>query len=233
MSGHSKWHRIKHKKAAADAKRGAQFTKLAQQIKAAARNGTDPSKNNALADAIDHAKAANMPQVNIDRLLSTDADSLKSVTYECFGPGGTSLIVIASTDNTNRTISELRTILKNHGGSPGQTGSVMWKFKQMSQVTTELPKANQMEAIELELIDAGAEDITTNNDELTIISQPSLHSAIENTLSSLGLTIISSEVEYIATDPTHSNEDTQEKLDNLVNELLDHPDIEQVYTDVV
>lgn len=133
MSGHSKWSQIKRKKEAADAKRGLGFTRLATQIKAAARSGTDPATNPALAEAIARAKRANMPQANIERLLSDASNSsTKTVVYEAFGPGGTALLIIATTNNSRRTVAELRTILKQQSASLGQPGSVAWKFNSVS-----------------------------------------------------------------------------------------------------
>lgn len=128
MSGHSKWHQIKRKKEATDTKRGQQFTRLAQRIKQAARAGTDPAANRALADAIAQARGANMPQESIDRLLHETTGGTTSVRYEAFGPGGSALIVAGTTDNNNRTVAEVRAVLKKHGGTMGQPGSVMWKF---------------------------------------------------------------------------------------------------------
>ncbi|MFH1354236.1 MAG: YebC/PmpR family DNA-binding transcriptional regulator [bacterium] len=130
MSGHSKWSQIKRKKEVADAKRGQEFTRLSSQIKQAARVGPDPAVNPALAEAITHAKRANMPQANIDRLL-TQASSVSSKTavYEAFGPSGVALIIIAATDNSRRTVAEIRTILKQHSANLGQPGSVAWKFE--------------------------------------------------------------------------------------------------------
>jgi YebC/PmpR family DNA-binding regulatory protein len=128
VSGHSKWKQIKHKKEATDAKRGQVFTRLAREIKQAARAGTDPIRNRALAEAIARAKRANMPQANIDRLLSGAGAGTEEITYEAFGPDGLALIVIAETDNSRRTVAELRHILKSHGGTLSERGSVTWKF---------------------------------------------------------------------------------------------------------
>ncbi len=134
MSGHSKWHRIKRKKEAADAKRGQQFDRLAEQIKTAARSGRDPAANPALKEAVAQAKRANMPQANIDRLLGdARADATQTAVYEVFGPSGTGLLVIAATDNGRRTAAEVRAVLAKHGGSLGQPGSVKWKFEATPQ----------------------------------------------------------------------------------------------------
>lgn len=130
MSGHSKWSKIKRKKETADAKRGQAFTHLAAQIKQAAREGVDPATNPALAEAITRAKRANMPQNNIDRLLAqTSLPPRQEVTYEAFGPGGTALLITAVTDNSRRTVAQLRILLKEHDARLGQPGSVAWKFE--------------------------------------------------------------------------------------------------------
>lgn len=130
MSGHSKWHQIKRKKEATDTKRGQAFTRLAIQIKQATRTGNDPATNPALVEAIARAKRANMPQANIDRLLSeADSKQDQAVTYEAFGPNGVALLIITRTDNSRRTVAELRNILKSHGGTLGNPGSVLWKFE--------------------------------------------------------------------------------------------------------
>lgn len=129
MSGHSKWHKIKHQKEATDKKKGLVFGKLAREIAIAARGEKDPAKNPTLREAIARAKKVNMPQENIDRLLSNSDKPLHSVTYEGFGPGGSALLISAETDNPNRTVNELRALLKEHGGHLANPGSVMWQFK--------------------------------------------------------------------------------------------------------
>ncbi len=130
MSGHSKWHNIKRRKETTDAKKGAAFTKFSAEIASAARAaGADPASNATLRDVVDRARKAGFPQANIDRLLGKQsAVSTQAVTYEGFGPTGTGLIIVARTDNPNRTVATLRTTLKNHGGSLGAPHSVMWKF---------------------------------------------------------------------------------------------------------
>lgn len=142
MSGHSKWHNIKRKKEATDAKKASAFTKLSAEIASAIRqNGPSPDANPALRDAIDRAKKAGFPQTNIDRLIQKgSAASQHQVTYEAFGPGGAALIILASTDNPNRTVAEIRTILKDHGGSLGQPHSVMWKFDHQPNTEEFTPK---------------------------------------------------------------------------------------------
>jgi len=130
MSGHSKWSKIKRKKEATDAKKSAVFTKFSSEIVSAInQGGADPASNASLRDIIDRAKKGGVPQANIDRLLNrSSGQNMQTVTYEGFGPAGVGLIIIANTDNTNRTVSEIRNILKNHNASLGSPNSVMWKF---------------------------------------------------------------------------------------------------------
>lgn len=130
MSGHSKWHKIRHTKAASDKKKSKEFGRVTRDIQTAAQEGgTDPDKNAALRDAIGRAKKSNMPQTNIDRLLSSrDESNLEEITYEAFGPGGTGIIIKVKTDNPNRIVAEVRTALKNNNGSLGGPNSVQWKF---------------------------------------------------------------------------------------------------------
>jgi YebC/PmpR family DNA-binding regulatory protein len=133
MSGHSKWKQIKHKKEASDAKRGQAFTRLAREIKQAALAGADPTLNRTLAEAIARAKRANMPQANIDRLLHGVDAPREEVLYEAFGPDGLALLITSRTDNSRRTVAELRHVLKSHGGTLGARGSVLWKFSRAAQ----------------------------------------------------------------------------------------------------
>lgn len=129
MSGHSKWRQIKRKKDVTDSKRGQEFTRLAKQIQIAARDNADPDSNATLREAIKRARQANMPQINVDRLLGRVSEAVQKTTYEAFGPGGVALLIIVGTNNTNRTVAEIRTLLKDNGGTLGQPGCVAWKFK--------------------------------------------------------------------------------------------------------
>lgn len=139
MSGHSKWHKIKHQKEATDKKKGQLFGKLSREIATAARSEKDPAKNAALRDAIARAKKANVPQANIDRLLSGADKPMATVTYEGFGPGGSSMLIIIETDNGNRTVGELRLMMRDHGGNLGDPGSVRWKFTPQHELLPNFP----------------------------------------------------------------------------------------------
>src|SRR4051794_18179127 len=159
MSGHSKWSTIKRQKAATDAKRGAIFTKLGNQIAIAARSGTDPDSNSALALAIEKAKAANMPGANIERSIQRAADKsaaqLEQALYEGYGPGSVAVLVEVATDNKNRTLPEVRSAFSKHGGNMAEPGSVSFQFSRKGVVRVK----GQGEDLELAAIDAGAEDI--------------------------------------------------------------------------
>lgn len=145
MSGHSKWHNIKRRKEVVDAKKGAAFTKLSAEIASAVRQGgPDPAGNASLRDAITRAKKAGFPQVNIDRLLGkASSESLQPVTYEAFGPGGVGLIILAKTDSPNRTVGQLRTILRDNNGTLGGPNSVLWKFTHDPTKNIYTPKFTQ------------------------------------------------------------------------------------------
>src|SRR5206468_35674 len=164
MSGHSKWSSIKHKKAATDAKRGAQFTKLARAIQVAAREGGgDPAMNAALANAVQKAKDASMPKDSIERAIAkgtgagADADAFESVVYEGYGPAGVAILVEALTDNRNRTGSEVRHIFSKAGGNLGEPGSVAWQFEKKGIVVVDAERWSEDDL--MPAIEAGAEDI--------------------------------------------------------------------------
>lgn len=176
MSGHSKWNTIKHKKGATDAKRGKIFTLHARMIALAARSGGDPAMNPSLRVAIDRAKADNVPNDNIDRAIKKgtgedkDGAQIEELTYEAFGPEGTSFLIDVITDNKNRTLTNVRTLLTKNGGSMGAAGTVAWKFDKKAYLLVNPGQKNEDEA-ELELIDAGADDLEKTEEgkfELTV-----------------------------------------------------------------
>src|SRR5580693_3725857 len=185
MSGHSKWAGIKHKKAIVDARRGAQFTKLARAVTVAAREGGgDPDANAALANAIQKAKDASMPKDNIERAIAkgtgagADADAIETVLYEGYGPGGVALLIEAYTENRNRTGADVRHLLSKHGGNLGEPGSVSYLFEKRGLVAVE----------------AGAEDIVTDDDVLEVYTAPSDLSAVRAAIEGGGIEIENAEV---------------------------------------
>jgi len=233
MSGHSKWHKIRHKKAATDSKKSKLFGQLSREIKIAARSGVDPANNHQLREAIDRAKKMNLPQANIDRLLSATADDNTSITYEGYGPGGVAILIFVETDNTNRTVAEVRSILKDHAGSLGSNGSVLWKFTAQYEMEARCADTIDRDALELAVIDAGATDITWDQGILSIASPPTARTQIEAAVTQEGITIESSELVHappldqrVALSPENG-----EVLSRLLQELEDHPDVLSVFSD--
>src|SRR6201996_753973 len=177
MSGHSKWASIKHKKAVVDARRGQHFTKLTRAITVAAREGGgDPEGNPALALAIQKARDASMPKDNIERAIAkgtgegADADQSETVLYEAYGPGGVALLIEALTDNRNRTGADVRHILSKHGGNLGEPGSVSYLFDKRGVIIVDASRYDEDHLIPA--IDAGAQDISLDDDVLEVITEP-------------------------------------------------------------
>ncbi len=234
MSGHSKWHKVKHKKAITDGKKSKNFGRFSREIKVAARAGKDPDKNASLRDAIERAKRANVPQANIDRLLSDTTDTQESVTYEGYGADGVAILVNAETDNTNRTVSELRALFKKHGGSLGEPGSVRWKFTETVTIEATLPASIDLDTLELSLIDAGAADIDqTDADTLTIIGPRPSRAILEKSVTDQGLMIRSSFATHTVPSSQRLTlaEEQQARLNLLIADLEEHADVIDVHSD--
>lgn len=197
MSGHSKWSTIKRQKGAKDAARGAIFTKLGNAIAIAARSGTDPETNFALRLAIDKAKAANMPQANIqraiDRQKDKDAAQLQELTYEGYGPGGVAIIVECMTDNVNRTYSDVRVAFTRHGGSLAEKGSVAFQFDRRGMIRVEQKGDMVLEAA----INAGAEDVIEEDDGAIIYTDAKSLGRVRSTLIESGLNVLDAELAYV------------------------------------
>ncbi len=200
MSGHSKWHSIKHQKAAADSKRGAIFTKLANAIALAVRKGgSDPEMNFSLRLAIQKAKAANMPAANIDRSIKRGAgemggQQIEEVVYEGYGPGGVALIVEAATDNRNRTGPEVRTAITKHGGRMAESGSVAYQFNQKGVIRL---NPRDIEAATLDAIEAGADDVQGEDGGLLVYTIANQLNAVQTKLAEMGHEISSFELAYV------------------------------------
>ncbi len=196
MSGHSKWHTIKHKKGAADAKRGKVFTRIIKELTVAARNGGgDPGTNPRLRTIIAEAKSVNMPADNIKKAIQRGTGELPGVsydeiTYEGYGPGGAALIIETLTDNRNRTVGEIRAVFTRAGGSLGESGSVGYLFDQVGLITVNADGADTDE-LTLLAIDAGAEDIRTDGEEgmIEVITAPSELKVVQDALAAQGLKI--------------------------------------------
>lgn len=233
MSGHSKWSTIRRKKGAADAKRGQIFTKLAGAIALAAREGADPTMNFKLRLAIDQARNANMPAANIERAIARgsgqDKDTqIQSVLYEAYGPSGVAIIISGATDNKNRTGSDVRSTLTKHGGHLAEPGSVRFQFAQRGVITIE---ASDKEEAVLKAIDAGAEDVEAEGNEITVYTKENELFNVRTQLQKQELKITSSEQAFIARQPIPIN-DTEKagRIINLIEALENLDDITATYS---
>ncbi len=236
MSGHSKWSSIKHKKGALDAKRGQLFTKLARDITMAARNGGggDPGMNASLRLAITRAKDNNMPNDNIERAVQRgigggDSDNLVEITYEGYGPGGTAVIVEAVTDNRNRTVADVRAAFSRGGGNLGETGAVGWQFDTRGVLTVEATGADPDE-VQLAAIEAGALDITVDDDEVEVLTEPAEMESVREALSSAGLKVARAEVSRVPRTLVALDEKAAIQTLKLLERLDDLDDVSRVYT---
>jgi YebC/PmpR family DNA-binding regulatory protein len=234
MSGHSKWSSIKHKKAAADAKRGQQFTKLARAITVAAREGGgDPDANPSLATAIQKARDASMPKDNIQRAVDrgsgagSDGEAIERIVFEGYGPGGAAVLVETLTDNRNRTSADVRHAFTRHGGRLGEPGSVAWIFEMRGAVVVDGARYGEDDLIAA--IDAGAEDVQEDGDTLRVLSGPSDLTAVREALQSAGVQIQSAEVAMEPKSTVEVGEGDAVKLLRLLEDLTEHDDVSEVH----
>jgi YebC/PmpR family DNA-binding regulatory protein len=239
MSGHSKWETTRRSKAIVDAKKGAIFTKYAKLISVAARKGGDPTINFSLRMAIDKAKSANMPKENVERAIKRGTGELggtqiEELTYEGIGPVKSQFIVKCLTDNKNRTAAEVRHIFGEAGGS---LGSVLWNFelKGVILITAEELKSKNLfknDDFELELIDAGIQNILEEEEGVTIYTRPEDLQKIKQFLETKSLKTESAEVEYVPKEKRQLNDEEKAKVQKFVDALEDHEDITNYYMDV-
>lgn len=234
MAGHSKWAGIKHKKAIVDARRGKLFTKLARAITVAAKEGGgDPDGNPSLALAIQKAKDASMPKDNIERAIAkgtgagADVAALENIVYEGYGPGGVALLIEAVTDNRNRTGSEVRHLLSKHGGSLGEPGSVAYNFDKKGVVVVDGERYGEDDL--MVAIDAGAEDISLDDDVYEIITEPSDLTAVRKALDEAEVEIENAEVTQRPKVRVPLDEDGAAKLLRLIDALEDNDDVDAVH----
>ncbi len=234
MSGHSKWSSIKHKKGAADAKRGKIFTKLIKEITVAARmGGGDPDGNPRLRSAIAVAKAENMPKENIERGIKKGTGELEGVSYEeanyeGYGPGGVAVLVDCLTDNKNRTVADIKHLFERHGGNLGEPGCVAWMFEQKGLMVFEKDKVDEEELFDLAL-EAGAEDVREEETEFEVITEPSDLESVKQAIDNAGLSYTLAEVTKIPKNTvTVEGKKAQQTL-NLMQSLEDHDDVSHVY----
>jgi YebC/PmpR family DNA-binding regulatory protein len=234
MSGHSKWATIKHKKGAADAKRGRLFTKLIKEITMAARmGGGAPEGNPRLRKAIDDAKAVNMPAENIKRGIQRGTGELpgvsyEEVSYEGYGPGGVAVLVDAMTDNKNRTLPEIRTIFSKLGGNLGAEGSVRFLFQKKGYIAIEKDKATE-DAVMEAAIEAGAEDVRSTEQYHEVTTEPEAFAAVKTSLEEKKLPIAVAEISMIPTTEVILDQRKAEQMMKLMEALEDHEDVQHVW----
>jgi YebC/PmpR family DNA-binding regulatory protein len=235
MAGHSKWKQIKRKKAVADAKRGAAFTKLIKEITIAARQGGgDPAGNARLRAAIDAAKAGNMPADNIERAVKKGTGELAGVvyeeaTYEGFGPGGAAIMLQVTTDNLNRTVAGIRHLFSRHGGNVGSPGSVAWMFDKRGQLWLDASRTDEDLALEAAL-EAGAEDLKRDGDQLVITTEPAALHAVTEALRARGLEPRDPEIAMIPKRTVLVEGPDAEKLLRLMEAIEEHDDVSKVFS---
>ncbi|MGA2765137.1 MAG: YebC/PmpR family DNA-binding transcriptional regulator [Spirochaetia bacterium] len=237
MSGHSKWHTIKHKKGVADAKRGQMFTKLIKEISISARHGGgDPETNPRLRTVILKAKASNMPKDNIDRAIKKGTGELEGVSYEeilyeAYGPGGVAMLIDVLTDNKNRAAAEIRNLLNKGGGSLGAAGSVSYLFKRKGLITYDASKYKEDDILAAAL-EAGAEDVSNDGDSIEVSTSPEDFENVVKALEAAGFEHTMAEITRVAdTNVTLDNDKTQKAL-RLVENLEDHEDVQNVATNL-
>jgi YebC/PmpR family DNA-binding regulatory protein len=234
MSGHSKWASIKHKKGAADAKRGQVFTKLIREITVAAKmGGGDPTGNSRLRAAIQAAKAENMPKDNIDRAIKKGTGELEGTTYqqlnyEGYGPGGVAVLVDCLTDNKNRTVADIKYLFDRHGGNLGEPGSVSWIFEKKGLFVFDKAKAEEEKLLEIAL-DAGAQDVVPSGDQFEVYTTPSDFEKVKKAFDQAGLPYSLAEVDMIPQNTVRLEGKKADQMLNLMEALEDNDDISHVY----
>lgn len=226
MSGHSKWSTIKRQKAVTDAKRGAVFTKLGNQIAMAARSGTDPATNSTLAMVIEKAKAANMPLHNIERAIQRVADKnaaiLQEVMYEGYGPGGVAILVEAATDNINRTYPEVRLAFSKHGGNIAEKGAVAFQFDRKGVIRV----TGKSDDVMMQALEAGAEDMHEEDEVSIIYTDPKELARVRDALRAAGVAVIDAELTYAPNSTIEvTDKETAGKIMRLMDALDDIDDV--------
>ncbi len=234
MSGHSKWHSIKHKKGIVDAKRGKIFSKLIKEVTVAARlGGKDPDSNSRLRTAIAAAKAENMPKENIERAIKKGIGELEGftyeeVTYEGYGPGGVAVLVEVLTDNKNRAVADVRHLFERYGGNLGEAGCVSWMFSKKGLIIFEKDQIDEEKLFELAL-EAGADDIKEGEKELEIITEPSSFEQVKTAIENDELNYILAEITMIPKTTVDLDGKNAQQMLTLMELLEDNDDVNHVY----
>ncbi len=234
MSGHSKWHTIKHKKGAADAKRGKLFTKLIKEITVAARTGGgDLDANARLRKAVTDAKAGNMPNDTIDRAIKRGTGELEGVnydeiTYEGYGPGGVAMLIESMTDNRNRTVAEIRHLFSKNGGNLGEAGSVAWMFDKKGYIVVDKSAKPEDELLDI-VLEAGADDMQDDGDSYEILTAPENYEAVNDALKNAGIEMQASEISRIPQNYIKLEGTDAAQMLKLYEAIDDHDDVQKLY----
>lgn len=233
MSGHNKWSTIKHKKGAADAKRGKIFTKIIKELTVASKmGGPDPDANPRLRTAIDKAKSENMPKDNIERAIKKGSGGLEGVnyeetTYEGYGPGGVAVLVEVMTDNRNRTVSDVRSIFSKCNGNMGEAGCVAWLFDKKGLIV--YPKSIDFDTLFEAALEAGADDVTDEEGQIEVVTDPSAFIEVREALEKAGFKHESAEVTMIPQTMVKLDGKQAESMLKLMDRLEDNDDVQNVY----
>ncbi|MFL6273740.1 MAG: YebC/PmpR family DNA-binding transcriptional regulator [Blastocatellia bacterium] len=232
MSGHSKWHSIKHKKGAIDAKRGKAFSRLIKELTVAARGGGDPAGNARLRKAMDDAKSLNMPKDTMMNAVKRGTGeiagaAIEELTYEGYGPGGVAIFVEAQTDNRVRTVAEIRHMFNKNGGNLGETGSVGWMFQKKGAIIIESSAADEEKMMELAL-EAGAEDVSGDEESWEVITSPEDFNTVLDAIKAAGIEPLSAEIVMRPTNSVRVTGGTAQQVLRLVEALEDHDDVASV-----
>lgn len=235
MSGHSKWSTIKHKKGAADAKRGKIFTKIIKEITLAARlGGGDPEGNPRLRQAIVAAKAENMPKDNIEKAIKKGSGELgdgtvyEETVYEGYGPGGVAVLVEVMTDNKNRTVSEIRHIFTKHGGNLGENGCVSWMFDKKGTIIFSKDEVDEDELMEI-VLEAGGDDVADEESEYEVITDPGSFESVKSAIDNAGLKYILAEISMVPQTTVKLDEQKAAQMLKLMEKMEDNDDVQNVY----
>lgn len=236
MSGHNKWSKIKNKKGATDAKRAKVFQKLSREIYVATKaGGPDPESSPSLRLVMDKAKAANMPNDNVNRAIEKGSsnnagEDYDEITYEGYGPGGIAILVETLTDNTNRTLTNIRTIFNKNGGSLGESGSVAYMFDRQGYIVIEREGLDLDEdEMLMNVIEAGGEDMTTSDEIFEISTEASDFTDVRDALEAQGFKLAQAEITMVAKTMLELPEDKASQLENLIDLLEDDDDVQNVH----
>ncbi|OGX06052.1 MAG: transcriptional regulator [Omnitrophica WOR_2 bacterium GWA2_47_8] len=233
MSGHSKWASIKHKKGAADAKRGAAFTKIIREITTAAKDGGDPDKNPRLRTAMARAKFINMPSVNVENAIKKGTGELpgvvyENVTFDAYGPGGVALLIEGLTDNKNRTTAEIRNILSKKNGSLAGAGSTAWMFAKKGFVSIEKDKISEEQLMDIAL-EAGADDIKSEGNYHEVTCAPTAFEAVKAAIEAKKIPVVTAEITMVPGSTVKVVGNDAKTVLDLLSALEDHEDVQAVH----